>query len=46
MAPTNLQSFGRFVWKLLVYLVVMLAVMALIGFAIDAIFDLPDVEVR
>jgi hypothetical protein len=45
VARTTLQELGRFVRKLLVFLVVVFVVMALIGLLLRAIFGFPTTDV-
>jgi hypothetical protein len=44
--PTQLELFGRFVWKLLVVLVLAVAAMALGGVLVRLVFGLDVTEVR
>jgi L-cystine uptake protein TcyP (sodium:dicarboxylate symporter family) len=44
--PTQLELFGRFVWKLLVVLLVTLAVLAVVGVLVRLVFGLDVTEVR
>jgi hypothetical protein len=44
--PTQLELFGRFVWKLLVVLVLAVAAMALVGVLVRLVFGLDVTEVR
>jgi hypothetical protein len=45
VAPPSIEVFGRFVWKLLVVLLLTLAAMALIGLIVRAVFGLDVTEV-
>ena len=44
--PTQLELFGRFVWKLLVVVVLTLAAMGVIGLVVRLLFGWDVVDVR
>ena len=44
--PTQIQIFGRFVWKLLVVVVLTLAAMGVIGLVVRLLFGWDVVDVR